>query len=74
MMKIRKFLVGIALGIVILVSVLGGAVSERLFGYRILDRFFPRQEQGFHLQTESQRILNEESVVIEVAEDRKSVV
>jgi len=47
---------------------LGGVISDRLFGYRVLDQFFPRQEQGFHLPTESQRILNEESVVIEVAE------
>ena len=68
MMKIRKFLVGIALGIVILVSVLGGAVSDRLFGYRLLDRFFPQKEAGLRLPTESQRILKEESVVIDVAE------
>ena len=67
-MKLRKYLISAAIALVILVSVLGGALSERLFGYRVLDQFFPRQEQGFHLPTESQRILNEESVVIEVAE------
>jgi len=68
MTKLRKYLVLAAAVLVILVSVLGGAISDRLFGYRVLDQFFPRQEQGFHLPTESQRILNEESVVIEVAE------
>ena len=69
MVKIRKFLVGIAFGIVILVSILGGAVSERIFGYRVLDRFFPQKEEGLRLPTESQRILKEESVVIDVAEE-----
>lgn len=69
MVKLRKCLILAAVALVILVSVLGGAISDRLFGYRVLDRFFPRQEQGFHLPTESQRILNEESVVIDVAEN-----
>jgi serine protease Do len=68
MKKLRKYLVLASVALVILVSVLGGAISDRLFGYRVLDRFFPRQEQGFRLPTESQRILNEESVVIDVAE------
>ena len=62
------FLIGAGL-IVVLVSVLGGAVSDRLFGYRVLDRFFPRQATSFRLPaTETQRILREESVVINVAE------
>jgi serine protease Do len=68
MKKLRKYLVLASVALVILVSVLGGAISDRLFGYRVLDRFFPRQEQGFRLPKESQRILNEESVVIDVAE------
>lgn len=62
-------MIGFSLGVVIVVSILGGAVSDRLFGYRILDRFFPpRTEEGFHLANETQRILREESMVIEVAE------
>lgn len=64
-LPIKKFLIGIALGLVIIGSVLGGAVSDRLFGYKILDRFFPQERK---LSTTHQQILNEESVVIEVVE------
>jgi len=66
----RKFLLIGAAIIVIVVAVLGGAVSDRIFGYRILDRFFPPREQAtFRVPTtETQRILREESVVIDVAE------
>lgn len=70
MKNFRKiFLLG-AIITVIAVSILGGAVSDRLFGYRVLDRFFPpRESASFRIPTtETQRILNEESVVIEVAE------
>lgn len=63
----RKILIGLAIFIVIFASVLGGAVSDRLFGYRILDRFFPRGGQQAPLITR-QRVLTEESVVIDVAE------
>lgn len=56
--------------IVIVVAVLGGAVSDRLFGYRVLDQFFPPREGAtFRVPTtETQRILREESMVIDVAE------
>lgn len=54
------------MGIVILASILGGAISDRLFGYRLLDRFWPRK--GPASIVSEQRLLNEESVVIEVAE------
>ena len=66
----RKFLLIGAAIIVIVVAVLGGAVSDRIFGYRILDQFFPPREQAtFPVPTtETQRILREESVVIDVAE------
>lgn len=67
--KAKKFLIACAVGIVVIVSVLGGAVSDRLFGYRILDRFFPpKTEEGFRLPTETRQVLREESVVIDVAE------
>lgn len=67
--KFKKFIIGVALGIVVLASVLGGAISERLFGYKILDRFFPRKETlGLVPSVTQQRILTEESVVIDVAE------
>lgn len=66
---VRRFLIITALVLVVLASVLGGAISDRIFGYRILDRFVAPQETSFRLpSTETQRILKEESVVIEVAE------
>jgi len=69
--KFKRFLTGIAIGIVILVSVFWGVISERLFGYRILDKFIaPRGGQGvLPPSLTQQRILTEESVVIEVAEN-----
>jgi len=68
MKKFRGFLIGLALGIVVVVSVLGGAVSDRLFGYRLLDEFFPREQESFRVPTKTQVILKEESVVIDVVE------
>jgi len=65
----KRFLIGIAIGIIILTSVLGGAISDRLFGYRLLDRWFPREgREAFQPQKETVRIVNEESVVIDVVE------
>ena len=49
------------------VSLLGGAISDRLFGYKILDRFFP-QITSSPLITQP-KVLNEEFVVIDVVEE-----
>jgi serine protease Do len=68
MNKFKRFLTGVAIGLVILASVLGGAISERVFGYKILDKFFPPRQGVSSPQVFQQRVLNEESVVIEVAE------
>jgi len=67
---VKRFLIGLAIGIVILASILGGAIGDRLFGYKPLDRWFPREQR---LEQESGRagevkILYEESVVIGVVE------
>lgn len=64
---IKKILIGLAILIVVIASILGGAISDRLFGYKILDRFFPR-EGTLPPSITRQRVLTEESVVIEVAE------
>ena len=53
---------------VIVGSILGGAISDRLFGYKVLDKFFPRAGVELPSVITRQRILTEESVVIEVAE------
>jgi len=68
MSKFRRFLTGVAVGLVILASVLGGAISERLFGYKILDKVFPPRQGVSSSEVIQQRVLTEESVVIEVAE------
>ena len=59
--KFRKFLIGIAIGVVILTAVGGGAIADRLFGFKPLDRFFPTR-----ISTSGQKILKEDSVVIDV--------
>jgi len=65
MTRFKKFLTGLAVGLVVVVSVLGGAVSDRLFGYRVLDRFFARPEVQRVVEKE---VISEESVVINVVE------
>lgn len=65
MIKIKRFFIGLAVTIVIVIAIFGGAVSDRLFGYKILDRFFPRlvgQDSSF------KTVVKEESVVIDVVE------
>lgn len=63
----KKTTIGLAIIVVVLASVLGGAISDRLFGYKILDKFFPRTGRPSIIT--NQRVLNEESVVIDVAEE-----
>lgn len=63
----KKFLIGVALGLIILAAITGGAIADRVFGLKPLDYLFP-QKEGFRVGLE-QRILTEESVVIEVAEE-----
>ena len=65
--EIKKFLIGVAIGLVILAAVTGGAIADRGFGLKPLDYLFPRKE-GFRIGLE-QRVLTEESVVIDVAEN-----
>jgi serine protease Do len=61
----RSFLIGLSIGIVILFAVTGGAIADRLFGIEPLDKFIPRSQSS---QGVNQRILTEESVVVDVAE------
>lgn len=63
----RAFIIT-AVIIVVFASLLSGAISDRLFGYKILDRFFPRREASLLPLVDQRRILTEESVVIDVAE------
>lgn len=62
----KKILVISALVIVLLAGLSGGAVVERLFGFRLLDKYFPNSNKGEGAQ---KIVLNEESVVIDVTEN-----
>lgn len=62
--KLKKILIGASIAVVILVAITGGAIADRLFGLKPLDKLFPKTT-SFRL---NQTILTEESVVIEVAE------
>ena len=67
-LPIKKIAISLAVFLVIVGSILGGAISDRLFGYRILDKFFPRAGVELPSVITRQRILTEESVVTDVAE------
>jgi len=67
MSKIKNIFIGLAIVLIIVISLFGGAISDRLFGYKILDRFFPKITSN-PLITQ-QKVLNEESVVIDVVEE-----
>ncbi len=59
---IRKFLVVAALGVIVLAAATTGAVADRVYNIFPLDLFFPRT--GINL---NQKVVNESSVVIDVA-------
>jgi len=65
-LNVKKVLIGGAIGIVILGAVAGGAIADRIFGIKPLDLIIPRPD-GFRVGI-NQKILNEESVVIDAAE------
>src|SRR3990167_4970017 len=65
----RRFFIGLASGVLLVVVLLSGATMDRLWGIPLLDRLFSRQVGTLGgKSTLEQRILTEESAVIEVAE------
>ncbi len=67
-LNIKKFFTGVAIGLLILAAVLGGAIADRLFEIKPLDYLLPKKEETFRVGKLEQKILTEESVVIDVAE------
>ncbi len=63
--RLGKILVILSLLIIIIAAITGGAIADRIFGFRPLDKIFPR-ETGFRIES---RILNEESTVISVVKN-----
>ncbi len=69
-LKFKQFLIGAALGLVLLVGLLGGAIADRLFEIKPLDYLVGlRSDSSRYGSSVEQRILNEENVVIDVAEN-----
>jgi S1-C subfamily serine protease len=68
--RIKGFIVGFFVSLLILTSAVGGAIADRLFVIKPLDYFVKRvSEKSLRVvPTDSSRVVNEESVVIEVAE------
>ncbi len=64
----KSFGIGILAAVVLLAAATGGAISDRLFGIKILDQFFPQRQGSGGTGAISQRVLNEENVVIDVAD------
>ncbi|MEK7113067.1 MAG: trypsin-like peptidase domain-containing protein, partial [Patescibacteria group bacterium] len=62
--KPKKILIFVAVVVIVLTAVGGGAIADRLWGFRPLDKLFPRTSFSV-----DQKILTEEFVVIKVAED-----
>lgn len=67
-MNFRSFIIIAAVTIVVLASVLGGAIADRLFGLKPLDYLFPKGKGGAGETIVKREVLQEESVVIDVAE------
>lgn len=68
-LNVKGFSIGLATGLVILAAAIGGAIADRLFSIKPLDFLLPREEGAFRVGTLEQKVLTEESVVINVAEE-----
>ncbi len=62
---LKGLLIGFSIIVVIVASALGGAIADRLFVFKPLDLLFNKQSTISGLQ---QKLISEESVVIDVAE------
>jgi len=67
--NLKGIVIGLALGVVLIASALGGALADRLFVIKPLDSLVARQDaKGLRVGTIEQKVLNEESIVTEVAQ------
>lgn len=63
--NLKKILIITSVLVFFLVALTGGIVADRIFGFRPLDKIFPRQS-NFRID---QKVLNEENVVINVVKE-----
>ena len=68
MKKIKFFFTGFALGIFLLGAVIVGGVADRLGWLKILDRWLAPREASPGAKYVEQKVLKEESIIIDVAE------
>jgi len=68
MKKPKKILIILAILFIILISTFGGAIADRFLGFSLLNHWFPPQQNNTTPQIVEQKILNEESAVIDIAE------
>lgn len=70
----KSFVVGAAAATVVLAAVTGGMVADRIYSWPLLDKFFPRQANSSSQSATTQRVVNEESTVIDVANNASPAV
>lgn len=63
--NLNKISIIIAIGLVVLASLASGAIADRLFGFKPLDKFFPRMG----INTLQQKVVTENSDVIDVVKN-----
>ena len=61
----KNFFLGFSVGFLILVSVIGGAIGDRVWGYSFLDNWLPKNEASLK-QAGQVKVINEENMVIDV--------
>jgi serine protease Do len=67
--KVKSLIILAAVTVLVLGSATGGVVSDRLFGYRLLDKYWPRiRREPVEQNPLNQVILKEENVVVDVAD------
>ena len=63
----KKFLIGFAVGALVVVSAVGGALADRLYNLPLLSKFVSGKA-GSQQKILEQKVLREESVVVDIAE------
>lgn len=62
---LKKLSIIVAVFLVVIASLASGAIADRILGFRPLDKFFPR----FGINTLNERVVNEQSDVIDVVKN-----
>jgi S1-C subfamily serine protease len=70
----KNFFLGLMVSVLIVFSALGGAVADRLFVIKPLDRLVERSGVGMKLEGGGQQVVKEESMVIDVVKKAGSAV